>query len=88
LDLIFKHDFVGFFLYSIINIDLNVPCYFGSIQDMINDYPINMIYNKKDNCLFHIYMLKLDEGHMNAIHVQMMNQQDLMKVFPLLLTSI
>ncbi len=65
-----------------------MPCYFGSIQDMINDYPINMIYNQKDNCLFHIYMLKLDEGHMNAIHVQMMNQQDLMKVFPLLLTSI
>jgi hypothetical protein len=34
------------------------------------------------------YMLKLDEGHMNVIHVQMMNQQDSMKVFPLLLTSI
>jgi hypothetical protein len=29
-------------------------------------------------------MLKLDEGHMNAINVEMMNQQDLIKVFPLL----
>jgi hypothetical protein len=29
-------------------------------------------------------MLKLDEGHMNAIHVQMVNEQDLIKVFPLL----
>jgi hypothetical protein len=33
-------------------------------------------------------MLKLNEGHTNAIHVQMMNQQDLMKVFTLLLISI
>jgi hypothetical protein len=33
-------------------------------------------------------MLKPYEGHINAIHVQMMNQQDLMKVFPLLLTLI
>jgi hypothetical protein len=55
---------------------------------MINDYSINNIKNKKDNYIFHIYKLKLDEGHMNAIHVQMMNQQDLMKMFPLLLTSI
>jgi hypothetical protein len=78
---------LGFF-YSIININLNVPCYFGSIQEMINDYSINKIYNQKDNCLFHICMLKLDESHMNAIHVQMMNQQDLIKVFPLLLISI
>ncbi len=61
-------------MYSIINIDLNVLCYFVSIQEMINDYSINNIYNKKDNCLFHISMLKLDEGHMNVIHVQMMNQ--------------
>jgi hypothetical protein len=61
-----------------------VPCYFASIEEMINDYPINYIYNQKDNFLFHIYMLKLNEGHMNAIHVQMMNQQDLIKVFPLL----
>jgi len=30
-------------------------------------------------------MLKLDEGHMNAIHVQMMNQKNLMKVFLLLI---
>jgi hypothetical protein len=43
LDLIFKYDIVGFFLYSIIDIDLNVPCYFASIQEMINDYPINKI---------------------------------------------
>jgi hypothetical protein len=76
------------FFYSIINIDLNVPCYFASIQGMINDYPINKIHNKKDNCLFHISMLKLNEGHINAIYVQMMNQQNLMKVVPLLLTSI
>jgi len=63
-----------------------MPCYFASIQNMINDYSINKIYNQKDNWIFHIYMLKLHEGHMND--VQMMNQQDLMKVFPLLLTSI
>jgi hypothetical protein len=50
---------------------------------MINDYSINKIKNKK-NYIFHIYKLKLDEGHMNVIHVQMMNQQDLIKVFPLL----
>ncbi len=29
-------------------------------------------------------MLKLDEGHMNPIHVQTMNQEDLIKAFPLL----
>jgi hypothetical protein len=46
------------------------------------------IYNQKDNCVFHICMLKLNEGHMNAIHVQMMNQQNLIKVFPLLWTLI
>jgi hypothetical protein len=33
-------------------------------------------------------MLELNEGHMNAMHVQMMDQQDLMKVVPLLLISI
>jgi hypothetical protein len=38
--------------------------------------------------MFHICMLKLNEGHMNVIHVQMMNQLDLMKVFSLLLSSI
>jgi hypothetical protein len=38
---------------------------------------INKIKNRKDNCLFHICMLKLNEGHMNAIHVEMINQQDL-----------
>jgi hypothetical protein len=33
-------------------------------------------------------MLKLHEGHMNTIHVQMMNQENFMKVFPLLIISI
>ncbi len=28
-------------------------------------------------------MLKLYEGHMTPIHVQMMNQEDLIKLFPL-----
>ncbi len=88
LDLILEYDIVELFLYSIINIDLNVPCYFASIQEMINDYPINKIKNKKDKCLFHIFMLKLNEGHMNVICIQMLNQQDLMNVFPLLLTLI
>jgi hypothetical protein len=55
---------------------------------MINDYTINKIYNQKDNFIFHICMLKLNEGHMNAIHVQMMNQQDLMKVISFFLISI
>jgi hypothetical protein len=39
----FNYDIVGFFLYSIIKIDLNVPYYFASIQKMINDYPINKL---------------------------------------------
>jgi hypothetical protein len=30
-------------------------------------------------------MLKLHEGHMNGIHVQMMNQQDLMKVISIII---
>ncbi len=51
-----------------------MPCYFATIQEMINDYPINKYRNQKDNLLFHISMLKLNEGHMNAIHVQMMNK--------------
>jgi hypothetical protein len=42
LDLILEYDIVQFFLYSIINIDFNVLCYFASIQE-INDYPINKI---------------------------------------------
>jgi hypothetical protein len=71
-------------LYSIINIDLNVPRQFDSIQEMINDYPINKKHNQTKNYVFHICMLKLNGGHMNAIHVQMMNQQYLIKVFPLL----
>jgi hypothetical protein len=59
----------------------------------LNSRNDNWLFNKLHrifflNCLFHICMLKLDEGHMNAIHVQMMNQQDLIKVFPLLWTSI
>ncbi len=32
LDLILKYDIVKLFMYSIINIDFNVPCYFSSIQ--------------------------------------------------------
>jgi hypothetical protein len=43
VDLIIEYDIVGVFLYLIINIDLNVPCYFVSIQEMINDYPTNKI---------------------------------------------
>jgi hypothetical protein len=31
-------------------------------------------------------MLKLDEGHMNVIHFQIISQQYLMKMFSLLLT--
>jgi hypothetical protein len=61
---------------------------FASIQEMINVYPINKIYNQKYNFLFHIFMLKFNQGHMNVIHVQMMIQQDLIKVFPLLWISI
>jgi hypothetical protein len=57
------------FLYSIINIDLNVPCYFASIEKMTNDYLIYKLKIKKDNCLFHIYMLKLNKYHMSTIHV-------------------
>jgi hypothetical protein len=74
LDLILEYYIIVFFLYSIINIDLNVPCYFASIQEMINDYSIN-INKYKYNSLFHICMLKLDECHMNVIHVQRINQQ-------------
>jgi hypothetical protein len=61
-----------------------VPCYIALIQELINDYPIKEIKNEKDNFVFHICMLKLNESRLNVIHVQMMNQQDLMKVFPLL----
>jgi hypothetical protein len=70
------------FIYSIINIHLNVPCYFASIEEMTNDCLINKIYNKKDGCLFHIFTLKPNENHMNVMHVQMI------KMFPLLQTSI
>jgi hypothetical protein len=51
-----------------------VPRYFASIEEMTNDYPINNIQNKKDNCLFHICMLKPNKDHMNPRHVQMMDQ--------------
>ncbi len=34
LDLILEYDIVEFFF--LYNIDLNVPCYFASIQEMIN----------------------------------------------------
>jgi hypothetical protein len=57
-----------------------VPCYFVSIEEMTNDYPIHKIHN----FLLHIYMLKPNEDHMNAIHVQMMNHPNLTKLFPLL----
>jgi len=40
LNLIFECDIVKKKLYSIINIDLNVPCYFASLEEMIIDYPI------------------------------------------------
>jgi hypothetical protein len=67
LNLIFKCDIVGFSLYLVIKVDLNVPFYFASLEKMIIDFPINRIWNEKDNCLLDIYMLKLIEGHMNAI---------------------
>jgi hypothetical protein len=84
LDLILEYDVARFFLYSIINIDLNVPCYFALIEEMKNDYPIDKTYDKKDSYLFHICMLKPNKDHMNVIHVHMMNQQNLIKMFPLL----
>ncbi len=59
-----------FSLYLIINVDLNVPYYIASLAKVIIDFPITMIWNKKYNCLFHIYMLKLNEYRMNVIHVQ------------------
>jgi hypothetical protein len=61
---------VMFSLYLRINVDLNVPYYIASLAKVIIDFPITKIWNKKYNCLFHIYMLKLNEDHMNAIHVQ------------------
>jgi hypothetical protein len=59
------------------NIDLNVSYYFVSLEEMIINFPINKLWNQIENCLLHMYMLKLYESHMNAIHAQMMNQQDL-----------
>jgi hypothetical protein len=35
---------------------------------------MNKIQNQKDNYLFDICKLKLYEGHINAIHVQIMNR--------------
>jgi hypothetical protein len=52
--------------------------YFVSHEKMIIDFSINKIWSQKENCLLHMYMLKLIKSHMSAIHVQMMDQQDLM----------
>ncbi len=41
--LILECDIVGFSLYSIISIDLSVPYYFVSLENMIIDF-----FNKKD----------------------------------------
>jgi hypothetical protein len=57
-----------FSLYSIVNVDLNVPYYIASPAKVIIDFPITKIWNKKYNCLFHIHMLKLNKDRMNAIH--------------------
>jgi hypothetical protein len=43
LDLIFKCDIIGFYLYSIKNIGLNMPYYFDSFEGMIIEYPISTI---------------------------------------------
>jgi len=45
---------------------------------MMIDYSISKIENRKDNCQPYIYMLKLHEGHINGLNVQMMNGQNLM----------
>jgi len=55
------------------NIHLNVPCYFASIEEMKNDYLINKDIESKNNYLFHICTLKPNEDHMNVIDVQMIN---------------
>jgi hypothetical protein len=41
------------------------------------------IKSKRQLHISYLYV-ELDEGHMNAIHVQMMTQQDLIKMFSLL----
>jgi hypothetical protein len=46
LNFIFECDIVDFFIYSIINMDLNVSCYFASLEKMIIDYPIKYIIKK------------------------------------------
>jgi len=66
-------------MYATINIDLNVPCYFTLTENMINDYPI-----KKYKLFISYLHVETNKDHMNAIHVQIMNQQDLIKLFPLL----
>jgi hypothetical protein len=43
LNLIIKYDIIEFFLYSIINIDSNVPCWFASTAGTTNDYSKNKI---------------------------------------------
>jgi hypothetical protein len=47
LDLILKYNVVGFFLYSIIKIDLNVPCYFSVIIWIENLLALKKIKSKK-----------------------------------------
>ncbi len=59
MDLIVKCDVLGFFLHSIINIDLIMPYYFASFEEMIIHYLINNIWNQKKFCLFHIYLFEL-----------------------------
>ncbi len=47
-----------------------MPYYFASFEEIIIDYSIIKVQNKKGNCPFHIYMLKLYEGCMNVTNVQ------------------
>ncbi len=61
-----------------------MPCYFASTKETTNDYLINKIQNKKESCLFHICMLKQRKIIKMHLHIQMMNQQDLIIFFPLL----
>jgi hypothetical protein len=48
-------------MYSIINIDLNVPCYFASIQEMIN-------YIGKPFALKKLLELKKKNSLKNSLH--------------------
>jgi hypothetical protein len=69
-------------------IDLNVSYYFVSLEKMIIDFSFNKIWSQKENCLLHMYTLKLNKIHMSAINVQRMDQQDSMWMLPLLWTLI